>query len=489
MAFPFNFVGEDQMTELSNAANRAFLLQRTSGFGSSTPTITEAVNGTAVGSNTGGDIFGLQPLIASVGLAIGGTVIDLELLKGGADMPRPAQGSFTVQGDLIVNASARNGMELIHRNITQDRNVAAAYAGGGAYPAAHTVVPTAALGGANDVDVDHSSNIAAIPTGIEYEVDPEVTISSPALRSGAMEAVVTITGTDRNGTTITRVARWNASNISTLASQKVGGYFRTITGVTSSGFTATSMGTVAVTDRATRLTFEPYDSAIVDYFDVELDIGNLIPFSFFGGAVNGVSFNFTRDEAVQYTLGCLFGRVGIRENVQGGAAPTTVPAGIDTTEPEVFVGTQCEVDVDGTTIPLDRISLTLSQSYVPSPYIGKTIWPKKPRRSGYRTLELALTFPATSQNNWLQYFQAHADFSNVVVRAQNGVTGTNGQFGGVIEWSFDDLVLAEAPTIATAGQDVASQTATLRPYSQNADAAFNIVTIQDDYPERLYRYA
>ena len=138
-------------------------------------------------------------------------------------------------------------------------------------------------------------------------------------------------------------------------------------------------------------------------------------------------------------------------------------------------------------IPLDSAALNMSQNYIPGPYIGKTIWPKKPRRSGYRTLNLNLTFPATEQNNWLQYFQAHADFENVIVRAKDGVTGTNGKFGGVIEWSFNQLVLSESPAISTPGQDVASQSATLMPYSDNEDAAFNIVQIQNGY-ERLHRY-
>ena len=202
-----------------------------------------------------------------------------------------------------------------------------------------------------------------------------------------------------------------------------------------------------------------------------------------------MGFNFTRDEAVQYTLGCLFGKVGIREGLAGTAAVTTLPAGIKIASPEVFVGTQCEVEVDGVVIPLENAALNMSQSYVPSPYIGKTLWPKKPRRSGYRTLNLNLGFPATQENNWLQYFQAHADFESVIVRANSGVEGTNGAFGGIIEWGFEKLVLSEAPTIGTSGQDVASQTAVLRPYSNDEDAAYKIVSIQDDYEEKLHRYA
>ena len=487
MAFPFDFIGEDEMTELSNAANKAFVLQRTDGFGSANPAITKAVNGTGIGANTGGDIFGNQPLIASVGLAIGGSVIDLELLKGGADMPKPAQGSFTVQGDVVVNAPTRNGMELVHRNITQDRNPDSEYAGTGSFPAAHVVV--AAEDAFNAQGTEVTQTVVAIPATIKYEFDPVVTLSStPALASDALEAVVTIVGTDRNGVTITRVANWNEGNITTLTSQKVGGFFKTITSVKSKGFSAGQVA-VTATDKATKITYTPYDSAIVDYLDLELDIGNLVPFSFYSGVTNGVGFNFTRDEVVQYTLGCLFGRVGIRENVTGGADPTTLPTGIVFPNPDVFVGTQCEVEVAGVTIPLDSAALNMSQSFVPGPYIGKTIWPKKPRRSGYRSLNLNLSFPATTQNNWLQYFQAHADIEPVTVRATSGVEGTNGQFGGSIEWKFSKVVLSEAPTIATAGQDVAAQTAVLMPFSNTENAAFEIISIQDDYPEKLYRYA
>ena len=487
MAFPFDFIDEDDMTELINSANKVVLLQRTDGFGNSAPTLTLAANGTAKGNNTGGDIYSPQPLIASVGVSIGGSVIDLELVKGGSDMPRPAQGSFTVQGDILVNASVRNGMELIHRNITQDRNPAMAYAGGGTRPAEHTVVPSAALGDTTD-EVNHTSDIVDIPAAIKYEVEPMVVLTgTPAIKTGKLEAVVEVEGPDRNGVMIKRVARYNASNIA-AGTKGVGGYFADVTKVTSKNFTAASMGSVTVLDNATRVTYEPYDLTISDYLDMELDIGNLVPFGFFSGVVNGVGFNFARDAVVQYTLGCLFGEVAIRESLVRAATVPTIPATIERADSEVFVGTQCEVEVNGVVIPLDNAALNMSQAYVPSPYIGKTIWPKKPRRSGYRTLNLNLTFPATVQNNWLQYFQAHADFENVIVRAQNGVIGTNGKFGGVIEWSFDNLVLSEAPSIATPGQDVASQSATLMPYSDTEDAAYNIVSIQNDY-EKLYRYA
>ena len=487
MAFPFDFIGEDNMTELSNAANKAVLLQRTDGFGSASPAITKAVNGTGVGANTGGDIYGLQPLISSVGVAIGGSVIDLELLKGGADMPRPAQGSFTVQGDLVINASSRNGMELVHRNITQDRNPDSEYAGGGSFPAAHTVV--AAADAFNAMGTEVTQTVVAMPSTILYEVDPTVTLSStPALATGALEAVVTITGTDRNDVTITRVATWNTTNIASLAFQQLGDFFKEITDVKSKGFSA---GQVAVTveDKATKITYSPYDQTIVDYLDLELDIGNLVPFSFFSGVANGVGFNFTRDQVVQYTLGCLFGRVGIRENLTGGTNPTVVPTDIDTAKTEVFVGTQCEVEIAGVCIPLDSAALNMSQSYVAGPYIGKTIWPKKPRRSGYRSLNLVLNFPATVENNWLQYFQAHANLEPVIVRSASGVEGTQGAFGGIIEWVFDRVVLSEAPSISTGGQDIAAQTATLMPFSDTENAAFEIVSIQNDYPEQLYRYA
>ena len=57
MAFPFDFIGEDDMTELINSANKVTLLQRTDGFGNSAPTLTKAVNGMAVDANTGGEIY------------------------------------------------------------------------------------------------------------------------------------------------------------------------------------------------------------------------------------------------------------------------------------------------------------------------------------------------------------------------------------------------------------------------------------------------
>ena len=498
MGFPFDFIGEDDMTELINSANKVTLLQRTDGFGNSAPTLTLADNSmtltAGVGTNSGGEIYSPQPLIASVGVAIGGSVIDLELVKGGSDMPRPAQGSFTVQGDIMVNASVRNGMELIHRNITQDRNPSYEYAGGGSFPAEQNVLADdTPLAGASDADITYTltSTPAVVQidsTMIEYEVEPKVELSgTPAVNSDSLEGVVEITGTDRNDVTIKRVARFSG----TLASgdaKSVGGYFKTIESIKCSGFTTATEGGVTVDDNATKVTYEPYDLAISDYLDMELDIGNLVPFGFFSGVVNGVGFNFTRDAVVQYTLGCLFGQVNIRESLIGAATVPAIPATIEKADSEVFVGTQCEVEVDGTIIPLDSAALNMSQNYVPSPYIGKTIWPKKPRRSGYRTLNLNLTFPATVDNNWLQYFQAHADFENVIVRAKDGAEGTSGKFGGIIEWSFYNLVLSESPAISTPGQDVASQSAALMPYSDNEDAAFNIAQIQNGY-ERLYRYA
>ena len=419
-----------------------------------------------------------------MGVAIGGTVVDLELLKGGADMPKPAQGSFAVAGDLIVNATIRDGMELIHRNITQDRNPKAVYAGDGAFPAAHTVVASTTL---NSTKTEHT--VVAIPAEIKHEVNPKITLSSsPVIADGKLEGIVEITGTDRNGVEIVRVARWNKTNVGTLAEQRVGGYFKSITKVTSEGFKA---GNVVVTaeDKATKITFTPYDSAIVDYLDLQVDIGNLVPFAFYGGVINGVGFNFTRDEVVQYTLGMLFGTVGIRKNLAGTTTPTTLPSDVKYPDPEVYIGTSAELEVAGAAVPLSSAALNMSQAYTPGPYLGKSIWPKKPRRSGYRSMNLALEFPATVQNDWFQYFQAHATIGPVVLRMKSGAKGTNGQFGGTIEWQFDQVALSEAPTIDIAGQDVAGQTATLVPFSDDINAAFKIVSVQDDYTEKLYRYA
>ena len=87
-------------------------------------------------------------------------------------MPRPAQGSFTVAGDMIVNASIRNGLELIHRNISQDKNPSSEYAGTGSFPSAHDVVASVAL---NNGKADHT--VVNIPAAIKYEVDPTITLS------------------------------------------------------------------------------------------------------------------------------------------------------------------------------------------------------------------------------------------------------------------------------------------------------------------------
>lgn len=485
MAIIFDFVDEDSMSELSNAANKIIVAQRTGGFGSDLPTLSKAVNSKVTAdTNTGGDIFPRQPLIASMGVSIGGNTVDIEQLKGGADMPKTAQGSFTVGGDIICNIPIRNGMELIHRNITQDRNPAAKYHGGTTYPSEWEIV---AESDANDDEATHTHT--AKPSAIKNEVNPNVVISnSPSIASGAIEAVVTIEGTDRNGVAISRITSWTASDLTTTT-KVAGGFFKTITAVKSKGFGAGKVE-VNATDLATELTFTPYDSEIVDYFDIEVGIGNLVPFSFYGGVINTVAFSMSRDEVVQYTLGTLFGNVGIRKSLSNGTSPTAFPSGVNTPVPEVYVGTQCEVEVAGTSVPLDSATVNLNQSYIPSPYIGKTLWPKKPRRNAYRSISLSLTFPATSQNNWLQYFQTHATFEDVIVRMQSGVVGTTGQFGGSVEWHFEKLVLAEAPTIATAGQDTAIQTANLVAFSDTESAAFSIKSVTEKYgaTEQLYRY-
>ena len=99
-----------------------------------------------------------------------------------------------------------------------------AYAGGGTRPAEHTVVTSAALGDTTDVV---TQTVIPIPAAIKYEVEPMVVLTgTPALKSGKLEAVVEVEGTDRNGVTIRRVARYNASNIA-AGTKGVGGYFAT----------------------------------------------------------------------------------------------------------------------------------------------------------------------------------------------------------------------------------------------------------------------
>ena len=117
-----------------NPIDGAFTVFQDTDFGKRAYTKTAAVNAAAKGSNTGGDMLPVQPVISESTLSVEGNKIAIMSMKQNPTPNRPAQGRLNVVNGFQTQLSV-TGCEEILRNIAQDQNPTATYRGGGSKPA------------------------------------------------------------------------------------------------------------------------------------------------------------------------------------------------------------------------------------------------------------------------------------------------------------------------------------------------------------------
>lgn len=471
---------------LSSANDKTLLFQQ-DGHGDHSLVVTPAHNGTAAGSNSGGNVFRKQANILDADIAVQGAKIAVPYKTGNAASTKMAQGSVNIANGIQVLASADYGLEWLYRNWCQDKNPSYEYRGGGSYPAAHTVVASAAL---HDTRAQHT--IVAIPNTIKYVVQPKITLSgSPTIDSNKLYGVVYITGTDVNGRTVDAQARWTTPQLASTPVVQLPEWVRTVTKVESEGFTAGNI-VVSVEDLSTDITYVPQDLILVDFVSLEYDYGGLVPFSFRDLVFETINANIARDTVATYGIGVLGGVAGVRENISGGADPTPTPAGVERASTEIFIGTECYVEIDGQRFPMTGATINGAQGNINADYLDYDLWQTgKPRRNAKRTLSINCTVQASVQNDFNSLFFQNATLPDVKFVQRAAARGTYAKYDSLTEWHMFQCEIESTPSIQSAGESAIPQTVVLKAFDNDGNPEFNIKSSQPSYAadSRLYHYA
>ena len=269
-------VGKAGVTGSVGNASQLIIIEQP-GFGqvagtSATP-IVVATNGTV----SGGDAHKFQPVASNIDIAYQGALIEPGVFTGTLGRARGYPGRLSVQNGFQVGGSPSIA-PLVFRALLQDKNPSWHILGGTGVtlPAAVTVVnsqpapgtgnktvaadlasvtnpvrlrvaPVAASGATNvDVVAGGGSATAAITVADDlagYDVPVALTITPTSLGVSGGEGTFTITGTDRNGASLTEVLTFASAGSGLTTAQTTNNAFMTVSSVVATGFNA---GTIRI---------------------------------------------------------------------------------------------------------------------------------------------------------------------------------------------------------------------------------------------------
>ena len=468
-----------------NPIDGAFLMFQDTDFGKRTYDATAAVNGSAAGANTGGDMLPVQPVISEAAMSVEGNKIAVMSLKQNPTPNRPAQGRLNVVNGFQTQLSV-TGCEELLRNIAQDPDPDVTYRGGGSQPSTHTMV-AAATAGTQSTAVTHT--IVAIPATFLFPVKLTATLSAtPALHADAVKATVTIEGKDINGNVITNVLTWTASTISSVANMETLDYFdpaETIT-VVSKGFNA---GEVAVTvaDPSKTITYTPNNDP-TNFLAFEIEHGGKTPYAFLDSVIHTVEYGIAEDTIVA-NCGVLsaFGRV--RQNINGGDMPivATLPTGVTRTDAQVYTGVESYLEIDGDRVAMENLTVAIVNGFDLPFYHNYSLWPEsQPRRMELRMLTVTATLPYDAAQDFETNYLQNRQIENVRSVIATGAAGTIGAYDSSLACEMTKGFQMSMPSPQGSGTTPLTQNVVIEAFTDADEADYKLISNQPSQPYMLY---
>ena len=466
-----------------NPIDGAFLVFQDTDFGKRTYDVAAAVNGTAKGANTGGDMLPVQPVISESNLSVEGNKIAVMSLKQNPTPNRPAQGRLNVANGFQTQLSA-TGVEELLRNIAQDQNPDITYRGGGSQPSTHTMV-AAATAGTQSTPVTHT--IVAIPATFLFPVRLKATLSAtPALDSAAVKATVTISGKDLNGNTLTNELRWTAATIGSVTNLETLDYFdptETIS-VISKGFSA---GEVAVTveDPSKTITYTPNNDP-TNFLAFEVNQGGKVPQSFMDAVVQQVEWGIA-EETIVANCGVIaaFGRV--RQNINGGDTPTTLSTGVSRVDSQVYTGVESYLEIDGERVAMENLTVAIVNGFDLPFYHNYSLWAEsQPRRMELRMLTITATLPYDAVQDFETNYLQNRQIDNIKAVLATGAVGTFGAYDASLICEMTKGFQMSMPSAQGAGTTPLTQNVVIEAFTDASEADYKLISNQPNQPYALY---
>ena len=466
-----------------NPIDGSFTMFQDTVFGKRTYNVAATANGSTAGANTGGDMLVVQPVISESSLSVEGNKIAIMSMKQNPTPNRPAQGRLNVVNGFQSQLSV-TGVEEILRNVAQDPNPDVTYRGGGSQPSTHILV-AAATAGTQAAPVTHT--IVMIPATFLFPVRLKATLSAtPALDTSAVKATVTISGTDRNGNTLTNELTWTASTIGTVTDLETLDYYDpagTIT-VVSKGFSA---GEVAVTvdDPSKTITYTPNNDP-TNYLSFEVNQGGKVPQSFMDSVIQQVEWGIAEDSIVA-NCGVLsaFGRV--RQNINGDTTPTPLSTGVSRASSQVYTGVESYLEIDGERVAMENLTVAIVNGFDLPFYHNNSLWAEsQPRRMELRMLTITATLPYDAVQDFETNYLQNRQVDNVRAVLATGAVGTFGAYDASVACEMRKGFQMSMPSAQGAGTTPLTQNVVIEAFTDASEADYTLISNQPEQPYVLY---
>ena len=235
-------------------------------------------------------------------------------------------------------------------------------------------------------------------------------------------AKVRIAGTDAQDRKFAETLTFTEETKS--AAQTTKRYFKTVEGVTSSGWIGGAID-IKGRDKAVRVTIKPQDEKILCYWLGELTRG-LIPEVIYNMLMSQLTIQISREEVMRYACVFNFTDSDHQTNLAGdtGAmARRSDASALEFPVDDFFIGYQADITIDGVRLAMREATVVINQQYTASDVLSGEPTDESPPVGGTRLVTLTGNVRYATENDYNRNFRENVKFSNVQVRFRNKLRG------------------------------------------------------------------
>ena len=278
-------------------------------------------------------------------------------------------------------------------------------------------------------------------------------LSGATLATNIVFGYVNITGTDTNNRVITDRVRFMASDVDDV--KQTTAYFKTVTRVTSQGFSAGTFRIDAV-NQATNVTFTP-STALPVFWAIEAGKGNR-PNTYRNVIPNSTSINFSREEPVRVVCSVMGGYAELGQALSGVASPTQRTR-LNFTSEDVFSGWECNITIGGVELAAQSATLTINHNLEDSGLLGGKYPTAPPSGAGEREIILTVEMQTDDENDFRDIYDSNLTLNDVQAQLRNV---SHGAFPHQLQFQFPTMQITDDPDFVVNDFGIVGQTLSLR---------------------------
>ena len=308
-------------------------------------------------------------------------------------------------------------------------------------------------------------------------IDPD----GATMLSTALFGYVNITGTDAQDRVIVDRVRYQNTTADLARSKVTSAYFKSVTRVTTEGFSAGTFTATAV-NVAQNVTFTPSTELPV-FWTIESGKGNR-PDTYRNVIPSSTSINFSREEPVRVVCSVMGGFAELGQGLRG-ANTATDRRKLSFSSEDVFSGWQCNITCGNVELAARSATFTIGHNLEASDLLGGKYPPAPPSGAGEREILLTIEMQTDDQNDPRETYDSNTTLDDVHIDLKNVA---HGAFPHRLQWQFPSMQITEDPDFVVADFGIVGQTLTLRAiYEAGLEYEFRCLAEYSVwYPVRTY---